>query len=150
MKSMTAPAISTMTPSKSVYWQTEENSKDEVICKLHRDKDITRFFETNSKQYILVSDLHLPRVFSKGKYHYINTCPGLKCKYRPFDTIPQATKEELQIFLDYIMLILASNVQESYDHLMKWLAFTLQGHKTTSAFTSKDSRASEKQPFPTF
>jgi hypothetical protein len=66
----------------------------------------------------------------------INLCPQLKPS-KPYKNFDNTTKKKVNIYLDYIKEVLASNSEEVYQYLLKWTANMCKGNKNDSALVFK-------------
>ncbi len=68
----------------------------------------------------------------------INLCPKLPIA-KPYKQFSQDIKNKVNIFLDYIKEIVASNNEDMYDYILKWISNMCKGNKNDSALVLKTS-----------
>lgn len=98
------------------------------------NKDLNEFyFKKFFSIKTLTCQLNKPDQFD----NYINVCPKMKAKYKPYKDFDKETKEKVDMFLGYMKEVLANNVDECYEYLLKWYANMLKGNKNDSCIYMK-------------
>ena len=121
-----------------------------VIAKVYGDKEIAKHFSCNALQYNIICDMHKPQIFSIGKQHYLNMCAGFNAKQFPMSSFSEETMNKLNIFLNYMKEILASNDEAAYIYLLKWFSNALKGNKNDTILFLKSLQGTGKSTMSDF
>lgn len=88
--------------------------------------------------YSFSNDLHLPRHYSINGALFLNQCKGFKHKkYLQYDEYDEKIKMKVQMFIDFIKLVLCSNRDDVHDALMKYFSILANGRKTKATIVAK-------------
>jgi hypothetical protein len=105
---------------------------DDILKRLYLNR-----FDDNLKKYYLkeytgirkpVYQLNKPVLYDDK----INLCHPLPTP-KSYNEFSEETKEKVNIFLSYIKETLASNNEEVYNYLLKWIAYMCKGNKNDCA-----------------
>jgi hypothetical protein len=133
----------------------KKNDKYEIISNdLLRQVYINRFDDKLAKWYIkenknikqVVCELNKPQ-FYENKF---NLCPQIKATYKPYEEFNVETKQNVDLFLKYIFEVLASNSQENFVYILKWLSNALKGNKNDSCIYLKGPQGIGKSTISDF
>ena len=59
----------------------------------------------------------------------INICPAIKAQNKPYAEFSKKTQDAVKLFLKYILEVLASDNEDSYEYILNWTANMLKGNK---------------------
>jgi hypothetical protein len=109
--------------------------------------DLNKFYfneYTNLKS--VVCELNKPQLYES----YFNVCPAIKSTYKPYKEFSSIEKEGVELFLQYIMDVLASDCEESYTYILKWLSNMLKGNKNDACIYLKGGQGIGKSTLSDF
>jgi hypothetical protein len=109
--------------------------------------DINKYYFTEYTELRnIVCILNKPQIF-ENKF---NICPAIKSIYKPYEEHNENDKIGVQIFLNYIKEVLASDNEECYIYLLKWIANMLKGNKNDSCIYFKGAQGIGKSTLSDF
>ena len=122
---------------------------DEILKKVYLNrcsKKIKEFYLEDYKEIKTpVYKLNKPLMFDNK----INLCPQLKAS-KPYKDFDKNIQNKVKIFLDYINEIIASNNEDVYNYILKWLSNLCKGNKNDSALVFKtNAKGVGKSTLPT-
>ena len=110
-------------------------------------KEINQYyFKEFSDIKTIVYKLNKPTFYENN----INLCPNLKHVYKPYKLFDDATKQNVDKFLNFIKDIICSNNNESFEFVIKWFANMIRGNKNTSCIYLKGGQGIGKSTLPQF
>lgn len=112
--------------------QTTQTIKSVYFNRLPSDVS-NWFFKENTKIYELIFDVTKPKIGN----NYINIFDGFIHEKKDYNTYSDDIKEKVNLMNSYVMEVLASNNQASFDYLMKWHSNVIKGKKNQSALYLK-------------
>ena len=80
----------------------------------------------------------------------INICPPIKAQYKPYDEFSKKTQDAVKLFLRYILEVLASDNQDSYEYILNWIANMLKGNKNDACIYLKGGQGIGKSTISDF
>lgn len=124
---------------------------DAIIKKTYfnrMSKELNKYYFHEYNQIKVVDyKLNEPMFFGKNK---INLCPKMLHEYKQYNTFNDATKEKVNIVLDFIKEIWCSFNEDSYSYILKWLSNMIKGHKNNSCLYLKSIQGVGKSTITTF
>jgi hypothetical protein len=108
----------------------------EILEKINNDKDIVKYFTTNTKFYKLVNKIHSPRHYTitneDGEIsYYINCCVGLLYKnVKPYDSYSVEDKKGVQMMVQFMREVFCDNNEELLTQFLKYWAQVCSGKRT--------------------
>jgi hypothetical protein len=111
---------------------------NEVTHKVDEDKDVKKYFKTNTKIYKIISNINKPRHFKEGNKYYINLCSGILHKtYKPYDDYDKKVKESVQLMISFMKEVYCNNDDNILQALLKYYKQLCQGKKTEVVIYNK-------------
>ena len=110
--------------------------QDETMKKVYLgrfDKQISKWYLKETIPKKLICDITKPTLTE----HQVNLCPRIKHDYQKYETFSNDIKAKVKIFLDYVKLIWASNNEEVYQYILKWLSNVVKGVKNKTCLYAK-------------
>ena len=104
------------------------------------------YFKEYDQIKTLTCELNKPFVFGK----YINTCPALMHEVRPYQSYPEEMKGKVNLMLNFLKEIWASNNEKQYQFIIKWLANMARGGKNQSVLYLRAEQGIGKSTFTDF
>ena len=80
----------------------------------------------------------------------INICPPIKAQYKPSAEFSEKTKTAVELFLNYIREVLASEKEDSYEYILNWIANMLKGNKNDACIYLKGGQGIGKSTISDF
>jgi hypothetical protein len=96
--------------------------------------DIMKWYKKQTNPKKLICDITKPRIGP----NYVNASAQLKREYKKFSSFDKKTQEAVQMMLDFIKTIWASNNNHSYEYLLKWFANMVRGNKNLRGFKKRE------------
>ena len=126
-------------------FKEKKDFTNEVLNKVDNDKDVVKYFKTNSKIYNIVSEVLMPRHYNIGNRYYINLCQGLLHKeVKPYAEYSNEIKAKVQIALDMIKEISCSNDEALFNAYIKWYGKVVRGEQTQVIIYKKSPEGTGK------
>ena len=126
-------------------FKEKKDFTNEVLNKVDNDKDVVKYFKTNSKIYNIVSEVLMPRHYNIGNRYYINLCQGLLHKeVKPYAEYSNEIKAKVQIALDMIKEITCSNDEALFNAYIKWYGKVVRGEQTQVIIYKKSPEGTGK------
>lgn len=138
--------ISYDTDGKASY----EVKEDITIKKVYFNrlpKDVCDFyFKKYDKIKTLTCELNKPMLFD----NFFNSCPEFLHKVKPYEDFAPEIKSKVQTMLSYLKTVWASNNNEHYQFILKWLSNMARGGKNQSVLYLRSEEGVGKSTFTDF
>lgn len=109
--------------------------------------DLNKFYFNEYNDIIkIVCELNKPRRYDKK----FNVCPSIKSTYKPYDEFSNTEKEGVETMLNYIKEVLASDNEECYIYIVKWLSNMLKGNRNDTCIYLKGEQGIGKSTLGDF
>ena len=106
---------------------------------------IKKWFCHNSEDmHTVVNKIGKEPFFIEDDEKKINIAQPFLHTPKPYKSFSEETRSHVDLFLSYIKEVLASDVEESYVYILKWLAYMAQGHKNDSILYMKSPEGTGK------
>ena len=131
---------------KPVY----EIKEDKVIKSVYFNRLPKVIYDFYFKEYdqikTLTCEINKPFVFGK----FINTCPSLLHEVKPYSEYSTELKAKVEVMLNYLKEIWASDNEAQYQFIIKWLSKMARGQKNQSVLYLKSEQGIGKSTFTDF
>lgn len=104
------------------------------------------YFKTFTELRTLVCEFSKPMLF-ENKF---NVCPPIKARYAPYEEFSIKTKQAVQLFLQFIREVLASDCEDAYEYILNWISNTLKGKKNDACLYLKGPQGIGKSTISDF
>lgn len=123
---------------------------DDVMKKVYLnrlDAKLKNYYtKENTSIKNVVYQLNKPQLYEDK----VNLCPQLPTP-KPYKEFDDETKKCVELFLDYINEVLASNNKDVFKYIIKWSSYMCKGNKNTSALVFKtNAEGVGKSTYPVF
>ena len=131
---------------KPVY----EIKEDKVIKSVYFNRLPKVIYDFYFKEYdqikTLTCEINKPFIFGK----FINTCPSLLHEVKPYSEYSTELKAKVEVMLNYLKEIWASDNEAQYQFIIKWLSKMARGQKNQSVLYLKSEQGIGKSTFTDF
>ena len=131
---------------KPVY----EIKEDKVIKSVYFNRLPKVIYDFYFKEYdqikTLTCEMNKPFIFGK----FINTCPSLLHDVKPYSEYSKEIKVKVDMMLNFLKEIWASDSEPQYQFIIKWLAKMTRGEKNQSVLYLKSEQGIGKSTFTDF
>jgi len=109
-------------------------------------KDIQKWYNTETVPKKLICDINKPTVGDT----FINVSEKILHEYKKYSDFSEDIKVKVNIMLDFIKLVWASNDDNIYNFLLKWQANMIKGNKNSSCIYVKGDEGIGKSTLADF
>lgn len=95
-------------------------------------------------------DIMKPFLYTENSIEYLNLAKPFLHTRKPYNDYNEKSKAGVKIFLDYIKEVLASDNEDQYNYLIKWLANMIQGNKNDALIYLKGQQGIGKSTLTDF
>ena len=121
---------------KPVY----EIKEDKVIKSVYFNRLPKVIYDFYFKEYdqikTLTCEINKPFIFGK----FINTCPSLLHQVKPYTEYSKEIKIKVDMMLNFLREIWASDCEPQYQFIIKWLAKMTRGEKINQYYISSQNK----------
>jgi hypothetical protein len=127
-----------------------EIKEDKVIKSVYFNRLPKVIYDFYFKEYDQIKTLtcEINKPFIIGKY--INTCPALLHEVKPYSEYSKEIKVKVDMMLNFLKEICASNNEAQYQFIIKWLSKMARGEKNQSVLYLKSEQGIGKSTFTDF
>ena len=104
------------------------------------------YFKEYDQIKTLTCELNKPFIFGK----YINTCPAFMHEIKTYNDYSNAVKAKVQLMLDFLKEIWASQNEKQFQFIIKWMANMSRGGKNQSVLYLRAEQGIGKSTFTDF
>jgi hypothetical protein len=110
------------------------------------------FFKQNFKIYQTVMNPKIGLINNNdlSENYELNLFEGFLHKSKPFENFNKEQKDGVELFLSFMKEVLASNNEDEYNYILKWIANMAQGNKNDSCLYFKGIEGLGKSTFGEF
>ena len=127
-----------------------EIKEDKVIKSVYFNRLPKVIYDFYFKEYdqikTLTCEINKPFIFGK----FINTCPSLLHEVKPYTEYSKEIKVKVEVMLNYLKEIWASDNEAQYQFIVKWLSKMATGGKNQSVLYLKSEQGIGKSTFTDF
>ena len=131
---------------KPVY----EIVEDKIIKSVYFNRLPKVIYDFYFKEYdqikTLTCEINKPFIYD----NFINTCPAFKHEIKPYTEYSKEIKSKVEIMLNYLKEIWATDNEPQYEFIVKWLAKMARGGKNQSVLYLKSDEGIGKSTFTDF